>query len=103
MRFLLAGFGAIAGAITVALVARYGFVTADSAIDGYITAFLFGTIALGGLAGYAVAARLWEKSRPAAWIVGVIATVALVVNLTNSRRDRLARRKADGGADEKRE
>jgi hypothetical protein len=84
MRSLIGLFGAFTALIIVAMVARYGYATADSQVDGLIAAFLFGTIAAGGLGGHAVAARLWRTHRLASIIVGVIAAAALIVNLSNS-------------------
>lgn len=84
MRSLIGLFGAFTALIIVAMVARYGYATADSQVDGFIAAFLFGTIAAGGLGGHAVAARLWRTHRLASLSVGVIAAAALIVNLSNS-------------------
>ena len=84
MRKLVGLFGAVCGLVAVALVARYGYTTADTEIDGVITAFLFGTIAAGGLGGHAVAVRIWQRNGWWACAVGVIAAIALTVNLSNS-------------------
>ena len=56
----------------------------DNEIDGLISGFLFATIAAGGLGGHAVAARIWRRSWGWALVVGVIAGLALTVNLSNS-------------------
>lgn len=81
-------FGGLAGVIVVALVARYGFVTSDTAIDGAIVAFFFGVIAIGGIAGPAVALHLFRISNGWAktWgiVAGLIAVVALLANISNS-------------------
>ena len=69
MRAVVGVFGCLCGLIVVALVARYGFKTADNEIDGAISAFLFGVIAAGGLGGHAVAIRLWRRNR--SWAVVV--------------------------------
>jgi hypothetical protein len=84
MRSLVGLFGVLCGVIAVALVARYGFKTADNDVDGLITAFLFATIAAGGLGGHAVAARLWRTQKAAGALVGVVCGIALVINLSNS-------------------
>ena len=84
MRSLIGLFGAFTALIIVAMVARYGYATADSQVDGLIAAFLFGTIAAGGLGGHAVAARLWRTDRLASIGLGLVAAAALVVNLSNS-------------------
>jgi len=88
MREAIGIFGGIAGAIVIALVGRYGFVTSDTPIDGAIVAFMFSTIAVGGIAGPAVAVHLFRSTTgwAKAWglIAGVIAAVSLLANLTNS-------------------
>jgi hypothetical protein len=83
MRNLLALFGAVCAVVVIVLVARFGYRTADNAIDGIITAVLFGIIATGGLGGHAVAVRLWRVSRPWSIIIGLVSAAALVVNLSN--------------------
>lgn len=88
MRSAIGAFGVVAGIIVIALVGRYGFATSDTRLDGAIAAFFFGVIAVGGIAGPAVATRLfrgftgWAKL----WgvIAGALAIVALVANLSNS-------------------
>jgi hypothetical protein len=81
-------FGSLAGAIVVALVARYGFATSDTRLDGAIAAFFFAVIAIGGIGGPAVAVHLFRSAQGwgRAWgvIAGVIAAVALLANLSNS-------------------
>jgi len=84
MRTIVGLFGAVCGVIVIALVARYGYKTADSEIDGLISGFLFATIAAGGLGGHAVAVRIWRRNWAWALVVGVIAGLALTVNLSNS-------------------
>lgn len=84
MRSIVGIFGGLCGLVAIALVARYGFRTADTTLDGAISAFLFGAIAAGGLGGHAVAARLWRTHKTWSILLGVVCAVALVVNLTNS-------------------
>ena len=84
MRYLVLTFAVIAGAINVALVARYGFVSSDTELDGAIVAFLFGVVAVGGLTGYAVAVHLWQRNRGWSIIAGLLALAALALNLSNS-------------------
>ena len=88
MRNSLGIFGAVAGVIVVALVGRYGFVTSDTSLDGAIAAFFFAAIAIGGIAGPAVAIHLFRAANGSAktWgvVAGAIAAVALAVNLSNS-------------------
>ena len=84
MRMIAGIFGVVCGSILIAMVARYGYKTADTEIDGVITAILFAMITAGGLWGHAFAVRLWRHNRLASVIVGLIVTVALVVSLSNS-------------------
>ena len=84
MRSIVGIFGTMCGIIAVAIVARYGFMSADTKVDGLITAFLFGAIATGGLGGHAVAVRVWRHSWPWSIIIGVVSAAALFVNLSNS-------------------
>ena len=77
-------FGAMCGAVVIAIVARYGFRTADNQLDGFIWAFMYGMIAFGGLFGHALSARLWREHRRVAVMVGIGAALALTVNLSNS-------------------
>lgn len=84
MRVTVGIFGLVCGAIVVALVARYGFKTTDIEADAWIMAFLFGVIATFGLAGHAVAVRLWKHNRAISLIAGVVAFGALGINLSNS-------------------
>jgi hypothetical protein len=85
MREAVGIFGLVAGVIVVTLVARYGFVTSDTALDGAIVAFFFAVIAIGGLGGPAVAVHLW-KNAAKLWgaVAGIVAGVALLANLSNS-------------------
>lgn len=88
MRSALGIFGLAAGAIVIALVGRYGYVTSDTMLDGAITAFFFGVIAVGGIGGPAAAVHLCRTA--AGWaklwglLAGLIAIVALGANLSNS-------------------
>ncbi len=84
MRSIVGIFGAVCGMIAVAIVGRYGYMSADTEIDGFITAFLFGAIAAGGLGGHAVAVRVWRHNRLWAFIIGLVCILALFVNLSNS-------------------
>jgi hypothetical protein len=84
MRNVVGIFGAVCGVIVIALVARFGYKTADCEIDGVISAVLFAIIAAGGLGGHAVAIRIWQRSGVWAFAIGVVSAIALVVNLSNS-------------------
>ena len=84
MRTLAGAFGIICSAVIIAIVSRYGYRTADNELDGYIWAFTFGMIALGGLTAHALAARVWRESKPLALIIGLVGLLALSINLSNS-------------------
>lgn len=84
MRNAFGAMGLLCGAIVVALVARYGFKTTDVEFDAWIMAFMFGVIATFGLAGHAFAVFLWRYSRPISIIAGIVAVIALGLNLSNS-------------------
>src|SRR5262245_61889204 len=84
MRSAVGIFGLICGVIVIGLVGRYGFRSTDVEADAWIVAFLFGAIATGGLFGHAVALHLWRYSRLASIGMGIVAFVALGLNLSNS-------------------
>lgn len=84
MRSLVGIFGFTCGMIVIGLVGRYGYKSTDIEADAWIMAFLFAAIAAGGLFGHAVAARLWHHSKVTALAMGVVAAVALLLNLSNS-------------------
>ena len=82
LAYLLAG---IPAAIGVAFVARYAFVTSDTAIDGASNAFLFGMIAAGAFGGPTVAVALASNGRKlAAGIFGVLAVLAMATNWSHT-------------------
>ena len=73
------------GAVSISLAARYGYKGADTAIDGLISAVVFGSIALCAFMFDAAAVRLWfMRHRLGAVVIGSIAAAALVVTFTNS-------------------
>ena len=88
MRNALGIFGAIGGAVVVAMAALYGCTTSDTAINGVVVGFFFAIIALGGVAGPAAVVHLaahlrrWAKlwALPAALVV----ICAILGNLSNS-------------------
>ena len=84
MRGLAGAFGITCGAVIAAIVSRYGYRTADNELDGYIWAFTFGMIALGGLTAHALAVRVWRESRVLATLIGLAGLLALSINLSNS-------------------
>ena len=62
MRVLILIFGLLGCVAVVGATARYGFLTSDNQLDGMITAALFAFVATAGLAGHAVAVRIWRQS-----------------------------------------
>src|SRR5262245_11678596 len=85
MRRLFGCLAIVLGAISIALAARYGFKGADTLVDGTIAAIMFGAIALCAFLFDGAAVRLWlHGHRPGAIMIGLIATLALVVTFTNS-------------------
>ena len=79
MRILAGIFGISCGAIIIAIVSRYGYQSADNALDGAIWGFTFGMIALGGLGAHAVAVRVWRESRVSALLIGLVGAAALAI------------------------
>jgi hypothetical protein len=85
MRVLFGCLAVLLGAVSISLAARYGYKGADTAIDGLISAIVFGLIALCAFLFDAAAVRLWFVGhRLGATAVGLIAAAALVVTFTNS-------------------
>jgi hypothetical protein len=88
MRSAIGAFGLLAGAVVVALAARYGYATSDNPVDGGIVAFFFAVIAIGGIAGPAVAVKVFRGARGFGklWglLWGVLAVAAVLANLSNS-------------------
>jgi hypothetical protein len=81
-------FGIVAaflGLLSIVLTARYGYKSADTALDGIISAAIFGAIALCAFLFDGAAVRLWFNRR-FGWsiVIGVIAGGALCVTVTNS-------------------
>jgi hypothetical protein len=85
MRVLFGCIAVVLGAISITLAARYGFKGADTLVDGTIAAVMFGAIALCAFLFDGAAVRLWlHGHRLGAVVIGLIATLALVVTFTNS-------------------
>jgi hypothetical protein len=88
VRNTLGIFGMVAGAVVVTMTARYGYLGSDTLADGAIAAFFFAVIAVGGIAGPAVAVHLFRSATGWArlWgvLAGIVAAAALAANLSNS-------------------
>ena len=72
---------AIPAAIGVWFVARFAYVTSDTAIDGAGSAFMFGMIAAGAYATPAVALSVWDNGRRA--MAGALWLLAICAMVTN--------------------
>src|SRR5215470_3447836 len=85
MRGLFGCLAVLLGAVSISLAARYGYKGADTAIDGVISAVVFGAIALCAFIFDAAAVRLWfmENHIGSVAIAG-ISVCALLVTFTNS-------------------
>ena len=85
MRALFAVLAVLLGLASICLTARYGYKSADTEIDGIISAVVFGGIALCAFLFDAAAVRLWfMKHRLGAGLIGFIAAAALIVTFSNS-------------------
>jgi hypothetical protein len=85
MRRVFGCLAAVLGLISISLAARYGYKGADTLVDGTISAIMFGAIALCAFLFDGAAVRLWlQGHRWGAAVIGLIATLALVVTFTNS-------------------
>jgi hypothetical protein len=86
--------------IVIALLARYGYKSADTEIDGLISAFMFATIVAGGLGGHAVAIRIWRRNGWWALAIGLVAAIALIVDVARRRREERSARWATASAED---
>ena len=84
MRTFARFFGLLCGAVVIAIAARYGFKTSDNDFDGYIWAFTYGSVTLGGLFGHSLAVRVWRHNGKIGAIVMAVSALALVISLSNS-------------------
>jgi hypothetical protein len=79
------GLAGIPAAIGTAFVARYAYVTSDTAIDGASNGFLFGLIAAGAFAGPACAIAVGHRGRKtAAAVLGILAVLAMLTNWSHT-------------------
>jgi hypothetical protein len=84
MRTFARLFGLVCGAMVVVIAARYGYRTSDNDFDGYIWAFTYGAVTLGGLLGHTLALRVWRHNKPIGAIAMAISAFALIISLSNS-------------------
>ena len=77
-------FGLICGAVVIMIAARYGFRTSDNDVDGWIWAFMYGAVSLGGLFGHALGVRAWRRSKLVGGLVFAGSAFALLISLSNS-------------------
>jgi hypothetical protein len=85
MRTLFGALAVLLGLASICLTARYGYKSADTTIDGVISAVVFGSIALCAFLFDAAAVRLWfMRHYVGSALIGFIAAAALVVTFSNS-------------------
>ncbi len=84
MRLVCLVFGILGAAMVIGIVARYGYLSSSTHMDGLISAGLTGLIAAGALGGHAIAVHIWRGSKVGGLVIFLIATAALLVNLSNS-------------------
>jgi hypothetical protein len=85
MRALFGVLAVLLGLASICLTARYGYKSADTVIDGIISAAVFGSIALCAFLFDAAAVRLWfMRHYVGSALIGFIAAAALVVTFSNS-------------------
>jgi hypothetical protein len=85
MRIVFGVVACLFGILSVALTARYGAKGADTALDGALAACIYGAISLCAFLFDGLAVRLWfTRHRVGAVFIGFVATLALVVTITNS-------------------
>lgn len=83
MRTLAKVFGYSGGVVVVIVAGQYAYMASDSAISGAIWGFIYGFIAVGGLFGPALAARVWRYNKPPAVFIGAVALASLVIAISN--------------------
>ena len=66
MRTFARFFGLSGGFVMIVIAARFGFKTSDNDFDGYIWAFTYGSVTLGGLFGHSLALRVWRHNQRSA-------------------------------------
>jgi hypothetical protein len=84
MRLHARFFGLLCGAVVIAIAARYGFKTSDNDFDGYIWAFTYGSVTLGGLFGHSLGVHAWRHSKLVGGLVFAGSALALLISLSNS-------------------
>src|SRR5262245_38657058 len=85
MRMVFGVLAVLLGLASICLTARYGYKSADTEIDGTISAVVFGGIALCAFMFDAAAVRLWFMRHHIGSIaIGIIAAAALIVTFSNS-------------------
>jgi hypothetical protein len=85
LKNLIGVLGLMVGAVVIVLVVHKGYATGGMPHDRIATALLYSIIALTGLAGPALAYRLYRstKMKPLGVVLGIISAAALVTNVTN--------------------
>jgi hypothetical protein len=83
MRSLAKLFGYSGGIVVVIVAGQYAYMSSDSPVSGAIWAFIFGFIAVGGLFGPAIAARVWCHNKAAAGFIWTVALLSLAIAISN--------------------
>jgi len=85
LKNLIGALGLMAGAAVIALLAHKGYATGSNPFGRATTALFYAIVALTGLAGPALAYRLYRsaKLKPLAALLGIISAAALVTNVTH--------------------
>ena len=83
MRTLAKLFGYSGGIVVVIVAGQYAYMTSDTPVFGAIWAFLYGFIAVGGLFGPALAARVWRYNMAAGTFIWAVALASLVIAISN--------------------
>lgn len=84
MRTFARAFGLACGAVVITIAARYGFKSSDNDVDGYIWAFTYGAVTLGGLFGHSLGVHAWRHSKLVGGLVFAGSVFALLISLSNS-------------------
>ena len=91
MRILVKVVGYAACIVVIVMVAQYAFTMSDNVLIGAVSAFLYGLITFGGLAGPAITARAFRYR----WIVGLFfaaATAACFVTAVSNEIEAMTER-----------
>ena len=83
MRILVKVVGYAACIVIIVMVGQYAFTTSDNALIGAISAFLYGLIAFGALAGPAITARTFRYNKIGGLFVAAVTAACFVAAVSN--------------------